>query len=229
MTVAALRRLLAEIDTQGGPEAARHNRLDLPEPARPTGISFSAVRAWARQNSIPCPEQGRPPGAVVAAWKTSTTPTPQEGPEPMATAPAPTHPVVDVQLKASADVRLKEPELLPIGQLLKWGDDHQDADVRDQAARARMLLTGLRRRHAADQELTAITSEREQLEQRLTELRAREQELAPAKKAKKKPVRDYDTRTVRAWAAETGVDCPRVGQIPKRVLEAWRASLPQAG
>ena len=226
MTVAALRWLLAEIDTQGGPEAARQNRLDLPEPARPTGISFSAVRAWARQNGIPCPKQGRPPGAVVAAWKTSTTPTPQEGPTPVATAPAPVVAAADVRLKAAP-----EPPSIAVGQLLKWGDDHQDPDVRDQAARARMLLTGLRRRHAADQELTAITTEREQLEQRLAELQAREEELAPAKPKRKRGsyVRDYDVRTVRAWAAENGVDCPRVGQIPKRVLEAWRASLPQAG
>ena len=222
MTVAALRRLLTEIDTQGGPEAARHNRLDLPEPARPTGISFSAVRAWARQNGIPCPQQGRPPGALVDAWRTATTTT-QEGPEPMA------QPISAAPVVASADVRLKaapEPPALPVGQLLTWGDDHPDTDIRDQAARARMLLTGLRRRHAADQELTAITSEREQLEQRLAELQAREEELAPAKPKRKRGsyVRDYDVRTVRAWADANGIECSRIGQIPKHVLEAWRAA-----
>ncbi|MER5213673.1 histone-like nucleoid-structuring protein Lsr2 [Streptomyces sp. NPDC002838] len=187
MTVAALRRLLDEIDTQGGPEAARHNRLHLPD---------------------------------------------ERTPEPMTTAPArPARPVVDVQLKAAADVRLREPEQLPVGQLLKWGDDHPDADVRNDAASARAALAGLRRRHAADQELTAITTEAEELEKRLAELRAREAELAPAKAKKKRAsfVRDYDTRTVRAWADANGVDCPRMGQIPKRVVEAWRASLPQAG
>ncbi|WP_171111259.1 MULTISPECIES: Lsr2 family protein [unclassified Streptomyces] len=36
--------------------------------------------------------------------------------------------------------------------------------------------------------------------------------------------RALDTRTVRAWADANGIDCPRVGQIPKRVLEAWRTA-----
>lgn len=194
MTVAALHRLLDEIDTQGGPEAARHNRLHLDNPL--------------------------------------------EGPELMTqTAPTrrPAPPVVDIQLKANADVRLKPvtgtTESLSVGQLLKWGDEHNDQDVRDQAARARLALTGLRRRHAADQELTAITEERAELEKRLAELQARETELAPVKAKKRKSgayVRDYDTRTVRAWAAENSIDCSPVGQIPKRVLDAWRAR-PQTG
>ena len=59
MTVAALRQLLAEIDTQGGPDAARDNRLALPPPER--SISFTAVRAWARQTGIPSPPPARPP------------------------------------------------------------------------------------------------------------------------------------------------------------------------
>lgn len=177
MTVAALRRLLEEIDTQGGPDAARHNRLHLPDPQEGPDMA----QAVPQLRTIDLPEQ------------------------------APTEPT----------------EKLPVGQLLKWGDDHTDPNVRDQAARARVLLTGLRRRHAADQELTAITTEAAELEKRLAELRAREAELAPAKKTKKP--RDYDTRTVRAWADANGIDCPRVGQIPKRVLDAWRASLPQAG
>lgn len=144
-------------------------------------------------------------------------------PEPMTITPAP--PVVDVQLKTEADVRLKEPEELSVGQLLKWGDEHTDAEIRDQAARARATLAGLRARHAADQELTAITDEAEQLEKRLAELRAREAELAPRTKKKRGSyARDYDTREVRAWADANGIDCPRVGQLPRRVLDAWRAA-----
>lgn len=184
MTIAALRALLDEIDTQGGPDAARQWRLDL-DPL------------------------------------TERTP-------PMTTAPAlrPTPPVVDVQLKDSADVRLREPAALPVGQLLKWGDEHPDPEVQDQAARARAALASLRQRHAADQELTAITTEAEQLEKRLAELRAREAELAPAKAKRKRGsyVRDYDSREVRAWAEQNGVECSSAGQIPKRVLDAWRAS-----
>ncbi|MFF3928605.1 Lsr2 family DNA-binding protein [Streptomyces hirsutus] len=183
MTIAALTRLLDEIDTQGGPDSARQGRLHL------TG--------------------------------------PQEGPAPMAAQPVP-------QLSSIPDLPLPpaagEPQPLPVGQLLKWADEHPDPEIQDQAARARAALVGLRKRHAADQELTAITTETEQLEQRLAELRAREAELAPKPKPKRKSgstVRDYDARTVRAWAAENGMDCSPVGQIPKRVLDAWR-SRPQA-
>ncbi|MGA4896714.1 WhiB family transcriptional regulator [Streptomyces griseoincarnatus] len=117
-------------------------------------------------------------------------------------------------------------EALPVDQLLEWGDAHSDPEVQDQAARARAALVGLRRRHAAEAELTAITSEAEQLEQRLAELRARQAELTPAKKTAKKQAvqRDYEPATVRAWAKDNGVDCPATGRVPKAVVEAWRAA-----
>ena len=67
MTITALRALLADIDDQGGPDAARDNRLTLPPPAR--AISFTAVRAWARQHGIPCQPHGRPPQAAITAWR----------------------------------------------------------------------------------------------------------------------------------------------------------------
>jgi hypothetical protein len=156
---------------------------------------------------------------------------PDERPhKPMTTAPAlrPAPPVADVLLTDAADVRLKTPEALPVGQLLKWADDHTDSTIRDQAARARAALTGLRRRHASEQELTAIGTEAEQLEKRLAELRVREAELAPPKK-KAKAQRDYDPAAVRGWARQAGVDCPERGRVPKTVLDAWREALPQAG
>ncbi|WP_432135851.1 Lsr2 family DNA-binding protein [Streptomyces sp. bgisy154] len=167
MTIAALRRLLDEIDTQGGPEAARQGRLHLPD-------------------------------------------TPQEGPHPVAQ-PVP-------QLASTP-----EPPAIPLGQLLKWGDDHDDPDVRDQATRARVALTGLRRRHAADAELAAITNEAAELEQRLAELRTRQAELAPPKRPRRASP-SYDAATVRTWAQQTGVDCPTRGRIPKSVLDAWRTA-----
>lgn len=183
MTIAALRRLLDEIDEQGGPEAARHNRLHLPD------------------------DEGTPE-------RMSTAP-----------APSPAPPVVDVRPKAGAE----SPELVTTSSLLRWAEDHPDPDVQAQGARAEAALTGLRQRYAADQELTAITTETEQLEKRLAELRAREAELAPTKAKKKRAAhaRDYDSRTVRAWADQNGIDCPSFGQIPRRVLDAWRAREPK--
>ncbi|MEU6279768.1 hypothetical protein [Streptomyces sp. NPDC047028] len=187
MTIAALLNLLDEIDHQGGPEAARQWRLNLPD---------------------------------------------LEGtPEPMTTAPAPiltTSPALPAAVSLRPPAADADPEKLPVGRLLAWGDQHDDQEVQAQAARARAALVGLRARYASDRELTALASEEEQL----AEIRARKDELTPAKPRKKRPgayVRDYDTRTVRAWADANGVDCPRVGQIPKRVLEAWRASQRQAG
>lgn len=175
MTIAALRRLLDEIDTQGGPEAAREWRLRFPD-----------------------------------------TP---ERPDPM-TQPVPQF--TDIPDPASL-LSAAEPPALPVGKLLAWGERHDDPEVQDQAARARLLLTALRRRHAADAELAAIADETEQLEQRLAELRAREAELAPAK-AKKKPQRDYEPAVVRAWAKAKGIECPGIGRVPKAIVDAWRAA-----
>jgi hypothetical protein len=175
MTIAALHRLLEEIDTQGGPDAARHNRLNLPD----------------------------------------------EGAQPMSTAPAHTTPAAPlVALRPPAAEA--DPEKVPVGQLLAWGDRHDDTEVQDQAARARAALAGLRQRYTADRELAAITSEREQLQQRLAELQAREQELAPAKAKKPRKSVDYPAAEVRAWAVENGVGCPERGRVPKAVVDAWR-------
>lgn len=186
MTVAALRRLLDEIDHQGGPEAARQWRLHIPDD-------------------------------------------PQEGPVAMTTAFTPPSELVSALMPKTAAALTPEPKPIPVGQLLKWGDDHDDEEVRDQAARARVLLTALRRRHDADQELTAITSKREQLEKELAALQAREAELAPPKKAGRRTPTSPDTKAARAWAAANGVDCPPRGRVPKTVMDAWRASQQQIG
>jgi hypothetical protein len=175
VTIAALLRLLDEIDQQGGPEAARQNRLQLPD----------------------------------------------EGTEPMTTAPV-NLPAADVRLKA---VTTDQPaENIPIGKLLAWGDQHADPDVQDQAARARIALTGLRQRYTADRELEQITSEAEELERRLAELRARREQLVPAKPKKRKTPLDYDAAVVRAWARDNGHACPDRGRIPGKVVDAWRAA-----
>jgi hypothetical protein len=145
----------------------------------------------------------------------------QEGPQAMAQPVPKLASIPEPQLTAATT----EPQPVPVGQLLKWGDEHADPEVQDQAARARAALVGLRKRHAADQELAAITTEAEQLEQRLAELRAREAELAPAKKAKskRKPV-EYPAAEVRAWAAANGHSCPAVGRVPRAVVDAWKAA-----
>ncbi|MEU5596624.1 histone-like nucleoid-structuring protein Lsr2 [Streptomyces sp. NPDC020298] len=175
MTIAALRRLLDEIDHQGGPEAARANCLHLPDEG----------------------------------------PTMTAAPEP-AIRPAP---LVTIRPPAVEE----QPEQLPVGKLLKWGDDHEDPAVQDQAARARIALHGLRQRYTSDRELAALATEEQQLEQRLAELRARKGELAPVKPKAKRSSPSYDAAVVRAWARGKGVACPDRGRIPKKVVDAWRA------
>ncbi|MBU5946762.1 histone-like nucleoid-structuring protein Lsr2 [Streptomyces sp. PAM3C] len=195
------------------------------------GRRFNARRLLFEQH------HGRPPvgpvrsncgeqQCITGAHLTDSTlrsPTPQRRrarrPKP---APERTTPAMTTQPSTAAATA----EALPVDQLLEWGDAHTDPEVQDQAARARVALVGLRRRHAADAELTAITSEAEQLEKRLAELRARQAELTPAKKTAKKQAvqRDYEPATVRAWAKDNGVDCPATGRVPKAVVEAWRAA-----
>ena len=65
MTVAALRELLAEIDLQGGPAAARTDRLVLPGQATEAAV----IRAWAAARGIDCPRTGTLPGRVIKAWQ----------------------------------------------------------------------------------------------------------------------------------------------------------------
>lgn len=113
----------------------------------------------------------------------------------------------------------RETERIPVGELLAWADKHQDPAIQDQSARVRVGLAGLRARHQADRELAAITTEAEQLEQRLTEIRRRQSELQP-KRARTR--RDYDTAEVRAWARANGHTVTDRGKIPAPVLEAWR-------
>lgn len=67
MTITALRRLLAEIELQGGPAAARTDRLVLPGQA----TEAATIRAWAAARGIDCPRTGTLPRRVVAAWQTA--------------------------------------------------------------------------------------------------------------------------------------------------------------
>ncbi|MFC8945942.1 Lsr2 family DNA-binding protein [Streptomyces rochei] len=147
----------------------------------------------------------------------------------MTTAFTPPSELVSALMPKTAAALSPEAKPIPVGQLLKWGDEHDDEEVRDQAARARVLLGGLRRRHAVDQELTAIADERAQLEKRLAEVQAREAELAPPKKAGRRTPTSPDTKAARAGAAANGVDCPPRGRVPKAVMDAWRASQQQIG
>ncbi|MFE1925835.1 histone-like nucleoid-structuring protein Lsr2 [Streptomyces asoensis] len=180
------------------------------------------------------PELLHPPSAAIAALRdlldahdllhpVSTT---QESSMTTAPADAPAlEPAAPPVLTAVPEAATRRPsETLPTGRLLKWADSHDDEDIRDQAARARATLAGLRHRYDTDKELTELGSEAEQLERRLAEVRAREAELAPPKAKKSRTPVDYPAAEVRAWARDNSVPCPPTGRVPKAVVEAWRAA-----
>ncbi|MEV1063419.1 histone-like nucleoid-structuring protein Lsr2 [Streptomyces sp. NPDC050263] len=188
VTIRALADLLDEIDREGGPQAARDNRLRLQTEESPMAMATAdapAVRTAAVRAAPPA---------------VPTAPGPATGRSPS--------------------------EALPTGKLLKWAEDHPDTDVQATAQRTRAALTGLRNRYDADHELAELDTEAEQLEQRLAELRARRQELAPAK-PRKKHTPDPDAPAARTWAKANGVDCPGTGRVPKAVMDAWRAAADQ--
>lgn len=193
MTIAALRTLLDEIDQQGGPEAARHNRLALPDERTPDPMT-----------TAPAPRPAPPTGAAPLTADT------------------------DVRLRPSVSVTGEAaPPPLPVGRLIAWAADQDDKETRTHAEKARESIKFLRDRHQAASRLQHLSEEEARLEEQLAALREQKAQLLPARKAKRKSaaiVRDYDSRTVRAWADANGVDCPRVGQLPKQVLVAWRAA-----
>ncbi|MCX3059586.1 WhiB family transcriptional regulator [Streptomyces beihaiensis] len=147
------------------------------------------------------------------------TPPDERTPQPMSGTQTPPSPAEPKQPAPATD-----PAKLPVGRLLKWGDEHPAPSVQDQAARARAALAGLRQKYADEQELAALTSEAEQLEKRLAELHARREELSPARSKKTRRPVDYPAAEVRAWAAATGYDCPPVGRVPKKIVDAWRTA-----
>ncbi|MGC5000628.1 Lsr2 family DNA-binding protein [Streptomyces sp. DT195] len=116
-------------------------------------------------------------------------------------------------------------EAMPeIADLLRWAAAHQDAKVRTDGEQAATVLAALSERRTVDAELEKISSEENQLEERLAALRARKSTLQPepAGAKRKRQERDYEPSVVRAWAREHGYDVPDRGQIPKKVLDAWR-------
>ncbi|MFE0453122.1 histone-like nucleoid-structuring protein Lsr2 [Streptomyces sp. NPDC058914] len=116
-------------------------------------------------------------------------------------------------------------EALPeVADLLAWAAAHDDQQIRADGKQAAAVLAGLRERRAVDAELEQITTEKSELQERLAALQARESKLRPqpASGKRRRQERDYEPSVVRVWARENGYEVPDRGQIPKKVLEAWR-------
>lgn len=173
-------------------------------------MTVAALRALLQEID----RQGGPEAARRGLLRIPDPPT-EEGTTPVDHNPQPAPP------RPAVAVLPEDPERIAVGKLLKWGDEHADPNVQDQAARARATLTGLRRRYAADHELAAITNEKQQLQERIAQLQAREAELAPPP-AKGRRAKSYNAGVVRGWARENNIPCPASGRVPKAVVDAWR-------
>ncbi|MFJ9846318.1 hypothetical protein ACIRYZ_38940 [Kitasatospora sp. NPDC101155] len=110
-----------------------------------------------------------------------------------------------------------------LNELVAWGQAHSDTAVRQHAAAVRAGITALRKRRATDDELHAAQTQIRHLEEQLQALRGRVAELQPEQSSpRRKPKRDYDPKTVRAWAAANGHDVAPAGIVPGHIVDAWR-------
>ncbi|MEE6273496.1 histone-like nucleoid-structuring protein Lsr2 [Georgenia sp. MJ206] len=73
---------------------------------------------------------------------------------------------------------------------------------------------------AAKAEEAKLRSEVQRLER---ELAAKKAALKPARPTSSAATAGVEAKAVRAWAAENGIECPAVGRVPRRVLDAYTA------
>lgn len=144
--------------------------------------------------------------AVAAARGVSAPPAPQPVP-----VPAPTPP------------KTYEKNIDGIADMLDAAE-HCGSDRLGRAARKiREQLTALQRDLADHSREAKLRDEQTQLEARLAEIRAQlKPKRGPAAPASDLAPADVDSKTVRAWAAENGYQCPRTGRVPGDVVAAYR-------
>ncbi|MEU2098697.1 histone-like nucleoid-structuring protein Lsr2 [Streptomyces globisporus] len=211
MTIAALRRLLDEVQ----PDVVRPPAPQLPprriHPRSKENTQVNAYDAVVRSMH----RDGYTPEQISAELNVS-----EEEVTAIITATE-----QDSGQVAPAPVPAPATETMPeVADLLTWAAAHDDAKVRTDGEQAAAVLAALSERRTVDAELEKISSEENQLEERLAALRARKSTLQPEPVGarRKRQERDYEPAVVRAWGREHGHDVPDRGQIPKKVLEAWR-------
>jgi hypothetical protein len=174
----------------------------LPGPSRPTAAAATAVA----KDSV---------ATLAAVTAAPATPAAPAAP----TAPAAPPPALPVDA---------------IGELLDQAEASQIPKLQRAAGKVRDLLADLRTQLAEHTREAQLRAEQAELEQRLAvireQLRPRRQQpaaVAPAATpgaagtgADTEPA--VDTKKVRAWAAEQGLDCSTHGRVPGTVLTAYR-------
>lgn len=92
------------------------------------------------------------------------------------------------------------------------------------ADRIRTAVVDLTERLAEHRKVAEAEQRVRDLQQQLADATNALHTLRPAATARLKRASGVDSKAVRAWAKETGVDCPAQGRVPQRVLEQWRAA-----
>jgi hypothetical protein len=152
-----------------------------------------------------------------------------------------------VELAAAAAPSSTDPNPAPVQPTVAHGDPrtlitvglHHDDEAAQEAAReAQAWLDILAGAIVAAEDRAAAAAEIPEIERILANARSLvdeyEQQLHSAQvragliDADPEPdddvVVEWDARTVRAWAAEHGVDCPTRGKVPQRVIDAYLAA-----
>lgn len=193
------------IDTDGRQRAA------LSPLTAPIATPFKAPAAPPAKAAA-APVQHRAPAAVTP---TRTAPPPKT----VTVAPAQPAPQATVTVTTTATPAAPKPGS-SVDELLAQSEAHDQPRVRAMAERVRALLARLVDVIDEEQRLAAARKHVAELEAELAKARA-QLPAAPAK-----PRTRADLTAIRQWAADNDIDCPRLGRIPGRVLDAYKKANP---
>ncbi|MEV6297828.1 histone-like nucleoid-structuring protein Lsr2 [Actinoplanes sp. NPDC051861] len=92
------------------------------------------------------------------------------------------------------------------------------------------LADDLEKQLTEHEKTAELRAEADKLEARLAEIRA---QIGTSRRGKTDPVTTPfpapDAKAVRAWAAEAGVDCPKLGRVPASVVQAYERAQATGG
>lgn len=117
-----------------------------------------------------------------------------------------------------------EPAGGSIGQLLLRSADIPEKRIQTARARADKAITALRALVAEYESAEAARAEVARLQRELAAAKAKLRPAATPKAGSGGGLTREQSRAIRAWARAVGVDCPAVGCVPRRVVEAYDAA-----
>lgn len=214
------------LDEHAGNDRARAHALVLEYTERAQAVAaargVSAPPAPAAQAAAkPAPRKSTPPAAAQQQVSENAEPQPTEPPttepEPQTTEPqSEPGPVDELDFEA----------------LLQAADATGVPRLQRAVVKVRDLATELRTDLAEHTREATLRAEQAELEARLAAIKEqlrprRAQPVLPAAAAAggEGDQAPLDTKTVRAWAAEQGIDCPARGRIPGAVTDAYRQAV----